>query len=662
LGACVQGPGGDRVYTEGSGRIYGVGYDGDMLALGSDVVIVGPKWIDLAGMAAWNVSDVGYSETNGAKQWTGRIHVTQDRGCRYRQILQESNGLVSVDMSVTAEADIPTEGIYLFLGLPLEAFAGGRCEARGTNGQPVRATMPRSKPTDPRFLLVDTDHVTVTDVSRRMRVDISFDKPRGVTIQDEREWNVSRYALFTRLSQAPVLRKGETASIRFGIQLEGKADHAAVQLSMERAGGLYTLDGFGGNFVYQLSSPVTRFNLDSLRIAWGRTQMSLTDWEPENDDASPTNTQWQVLEARDVPGSTLRHEFVLAQELTKKGIPYVVSIWDLPEWMYADPGRGKDVFGRRIAPEKWDELLESIGSYLLYAKRQYSAEPDLFSFNECREGVRVQLSAEEHRDAIQRIGAHLEGLELKTKMLLADNASPGDTESYAAPTVADAEAMRHVGAVAVHSWGGATPAQYGAWSELAKKIEKPLLISELGTDALAWHTPWQFRTFHYALDELRMVQEILLHARPQGTMEWELTGDYAVADVRKEGNGSETVVPGWRYAFIKHFCNLTPLKARALGTQSSQSNVLFTAFVGKEGDAPVYTLHIANLGPSREAVLSGLPRTVLSLRMIVTTEQDMFKEMAPVPVRRGKLSVNLPAQSLLTLTTAGEAQLPDRGK
>ena len=124
-----------------------------------------------------------------------------------------------------------------------------------------------------------------------------------------------------------------------------------------------------------------------------------------------------------MPGSELQRGFLLAQELQKKGVPLVISIWDLPEWMYANPGRGREAYGRRIAPDKWDELLESIGSYLLYAKRRYGVEPCLFSFNECQEGVRVLFSAEEHRDAIKRMGAYFGTLGLKTAMLLADSAA-----------------------------------------------------------------------------------------------------------------------------------------------------------------------------------------------------------------------------------------------
>jgi hypothetical protein len=492
----------------------------------------------------------------------------------------------------------------------------------------------------------------VIDGGGGSRVELSLDSPRFVTVQDERMWNLASYALLVRFSTNSTLQKGDTVSLGLCLKVTGTADHAEAQLSVDSQRRLYTLDGFGGNFVYGIQSPVTRFNLDSLRIAWARTQMNLVEWEPENDNDSATNTNWQVLEGRDVPGATLRQEFVLAQELQKKGVSCVISIWDLPEWLYVNTGQERHAYGRRLAPEKWDELLECMGSYLLYAKRQYGVEPALFSFNECREGVRVQFSAEEHADVIRRIGGHFQRLGLKTRMLLADNASLRGSEGYAIPTVKDAEAMRYVGAISVHSWGGATPAEYAVWNDLSRKINKPLLITELGVDPEAWHTPWVFRTFSYALQELRMYQDVLLHARPQGTMEWEFTSDYGIAEVQKDETGWEAVIPRWRYSFIKHFCNLTPLKAHGLATKSNHPKVLFTAFRGGgHNNEDILVLHIANLGASRMATLSGIPEEIRSVRTVLSTEKDLFKEMASMPVRRGKVSLNLPAQSLLTLTT-----------
>ncbi len=59
-----------------------------------------------------------------------------------------------------------------------------------------------------------------------------------------------------------------------------------------------------------------------------------------------------------------------------------------------------------------------------------------------------------------------------------------------------------------------------------KRLNIPLLIGELGVDAAAYHTPDYIQSFYYALQELKMYQEILLYARPRGTMQWEFTSDY----------------------------------------------------------------------------------------------------------------------------------------
>ena len=650
------GPGsrgmGESVYTEGNGRLRGIGYDGEEMAIGSDIVVAIAGWSSVGSLSTWDVSAARYAETNGARQWSGLIRLDGDRACRYAQAIEESDGQANIRLSVTAEADLEDlDGVYVFLRFPVEVFAGGTCEVRGANDRPLRAVAPRDMPETPHFLSSTTDKVTIADRAGEKRVEFIFDSPRAVTLQDERAWNLPRYAAIAKFSTNSFLRKGDTVAIGFSVRVTGRADHAPVRLAMDANRALYVLDGFGGSFVYGVRSPVTRFNLDTLRIAWARTQMSLADWEPENDDASPTNTNWRVLEGRDVPGSTLRQEFVMAQELQKKGIPYVISIWDLPEWMYVDPGRGREAFGRRIARGLWNEVLESIGSYLLYAKQRYGVEPDLLSFNECQQGVRVLLSAEEHRDTIKRLGVHMEGRGLKTAMLLADSASPRGTLTYTIPAMEDPEAMRYVGALAVHSWGGATPEEYAAWSDLARRIGKPLLISEVGVDADAWHTPWCLRTFDYALRELGMYQELLLHARPRGAMEWEFTSDYAIAEAVTGANGEISVVPGWRYSFIKHFSNLTPAKAKALATRSSHPRVLFTAFAGSTTNGWVHTLHVANLGAARPVALSGIPREIRSLRALLTSQDEMFKELDPVPVRRGSLRMNLPARSLLTLTT-----------
>jgi O-glycosyl hydrolase len=368
--------------------------------------------------------------------------------------------------------------------------------------------------------------------------------------------------------------------------------------------------------------------------------MSLIEWEPQNDNGSPYDTDFGPLAARDKPGSRLRLEFELMRRLQDKGIPFVTSVWRLPEWLLADRGVKKpNDQQRKIDPLLWDELLESIGSYLLYARDKYGVEPDLFSFNEPEIGVRILFTPQEHRQAIRSIGAHLESLGLKTKMLLGDVSNPRGTHTYTLPAAQDPEAMRHVGAISFHSWGGASEAQYKAWADLAERLSLPLLVAEMGTDAGGW-VGSSYDSYWYGIEEVRVYQELLLFAKPQGTMYWEFTADYSL--VRSTSDG---IVPTGRFWLTKHFTNLTPPNSQVLGVSSDHPKVLMSGFE-KDGG---YTVHIANVSAAREAILTGLPPEIAQWHAVRTTEEAGFAELEPVAAESGGLRLSLPARSLLTL-------------
>jgi hypothetical protein len=336
----------------------------------------------------------------------------------------------------------------------------------------------------------------------------------------------------------------------------------------------------------------------------------------------------------------LRADFAAMRRFQQMGIPYVISIWWLPERFYTDPfEQPRMAKFRLIAPDRWDELLDLLGSYLLYALREYSVEPDLFSFNEANLGVYVGLTPETHTDAIKRIGAHFRKLGLKTKMLLGDATGPRDTHKFVLAAAADPEAMQFVGAVAFHSWGGGTAEQYAAWGDVGEWLNLPLLVTELGVDAAAYHTR-SWNSFHYGLREARMTQELLLHARPQGTQFWQFTNDYALVRVKRDGS----VEPTGRFWLMKHFTDLTPQKSEALATTSNQPAVLFTAF--RSGVS--YALHVLNLGAAREVMLEGLPEA--EWQAFETTEAAPYQSKPAGRSDAGKLHWNLPARSLVTLT------------
>lgn len=655
LGPSV--PAMENAQTDGNGRITELHGNGESMELVSELRLALPRWSRFASQAPWHTTEVKFSESGGRKEWSGRIRIEDRRYGRYRQTLWESNDVTFLDLQVTAETNLDLEGVFLFLTIPTPVMAGGICELSSNENAIAAAALPASTPADqePRFLQAIADRMLWVDPSGTYRLELNFDRPRQLTVQDDRAWNSPTYSLFTRMTTGP-LRTNETAALRLRLRLMAREDHAPVRLVVDTQRTRYQYEGGGGNFVYGLESPVTQYALDQLRLAWARTALNLAEWEPENDNASPSNINWSALGRSDRPGSNLQREFLLSRQLAQRRIPTCASIWRLPEWMYTDPGKGREAQGRRIADGSWPEVLESIGSYLQYAKRQYGFEPELLSFNEASEGVNVALTATEQRDAIRRIGAHLARLGLKTKLLLGDVGSPRGTTEYVRPALAEPDVMQYVGALAFHSWGGATAREYAAWPELARAARRPLLVTELGVDASAWQTPWIIPSYAYALKELRMIQEVLLYAEPQAILEWELTSDYATAQVTKDRAGKSQCTPGFRFHFLRHFYNLTPHPAIALVTTSDHPKVLLTAFasdIPAQNTPPVTTLslHIANLGSARPALLTGLPLDIDSLRVMLSNENTGSRRLDPIPVERGQVQLDLPAQSLVTLTT-----------
>jgi hypothetical protein len=134
-------------------------------------------------------------------------------------------------------------------------------------------------------------------------------------------------------------------------------------------------------------------------------------------------------------------------------------------------------------------------------------------------------------------------------------------------------------------------------------------------------------------------------------MQWEFTSDYGLVAEEKGPDGASRLVPHARFHFVRHFCNLTPPKADALGAASDHPQVLFTAFRGQAGGKPVLTLHIANLAGDRPARLTGLPAGLGPLRAVRTSADESFEELPPVALEDGAADLTLARQSLLTLTT-----------
>ncbi|MGE5570256.1 MAG: hypothetical protein ACM3S5_14565 [Rhodospirillales bacterium] len=553
--------------------------------------------------------------------WTGAFELPDGGTGRMEMKSEEDDSGVRYSASVTAETELRVDAIELVIDLPRLVFLNGRVSP--DDGEAV--ALAASRPASPVLYRGEPRVLRFRDAEGAIALDIAFERTCLSALIDRWDTAGRSFQLRAALQRGP-LPQGKSAGLTAALQLKNSSAAQAVQITLDASRPRYRFDGFGGNYCWNTASPVSAYTLKNLKVAWGRTEMKLQQWDLE----------------RDNPGPAIRADMETMRRFHEMGVPYVISIWWLPERFYTDPyEKPRSTHFRKIDPEKWDELLELVGGYLDYAKREYSVEPDLFSFNEANIGVYVGQTPEEHAKVIKRFGVYFRKLGLKTKMLLGDATGPRDTHKFVLEAAADPDAMQYVGAVGFHSWGGATPEQYAAWGDVAEWLGLPLLVTELGVDAAAYNNR-AYNSYHYGLREARLTQELLLHARPQGTQFWQFTNDYGLARQRPDG----TVEPTARFWLMKHFTDLTPQKSEALAVSSDQPSVLCTAFRG----GGRYVLHILNLGGARTASLDGLPEA--DWEATETIETGHFKARHAGSSAAGKLSLKLPARSLVTLTAS----------
>ncbi len=638
---------GVEVLPDMHGGIAGLRASGEDLPLRLDLRLPAKGWNRTARL---NPARPAVASTEGkTRTWHGTIELEKGKPCRYQITHRPVGESVAVEVKVVAEVDLDVEGVYLWGQLPVGQFQGGKVSLTAEDGRETLVDCPATLSEKYIFLAGRASRVHMADAPQRTAVEFQFDRPISTSVQDDRKFNGSDYSFLFQLVPGPLQADQETA-VRMTIVPTATPDTRQARLALDPTRVRYRLDGFGGNYCFSVDSPPARYTLENLRSAWARIELIASQWAPDAADFAAAEPDWRKLESRDKPGSSLRRRFEFDQQLQKRSIPLVTSIWWLPEWLY---GKGEGVDGhRRIVPrDKWPKLADVIGSYLLHQKRRYGVEPDLFSFNESNIGVMVLMTPEEHRDIIKFLGAHFARLGLKTRMLLGDSTGAGSIR-FTTPAAEDAECLKYVGAVAFHSWGGAEANVYAGWADLADRLKLPLLVTELGVDANYSVRPHEQPG--YGLREVEMYQQLLLHARPAGTMYWEFTSDYSLVGWQKKPDGQVEISPTDRFFFARHFCNLTPPGADALATSSDHPKVLVTAFAAGEGRERVCTIHIANLGLARGATLEGLPAGVSRFRAFATSPTDSFRQLDPVESKDSRIELTLPARSLLTLTNFPE--------
>jgi hypothetical protein len=669
-----------------SGSVTGIRVEGQLFAVNSRMCVVRPDWSGtLRGGGRGNYTREGKIVTvkmqPAAPGGRGPAVPTQPAGqppapsfYAVKSVEDTGPGTAKIDVEYTFPAATDMAGAYLCLQLPASDYSGGRMQlidpvapapaaVPPAAGTPVAAAQPGRGPVDvsgeislaPRnndqneYVRATASGVRFT--TPRRQLEVRFSEPAEVVVRDDRRQNDFGIQVYLAVLSGKAA-ENQTVKKSFNLKVTGEIDKTPAQIVVEagRPGRLHA--GFGGNFRLQFPKTdpaIIQYNLDNMRLAYGRVAMPWNTWHPI-EEADP------LAEARAgkvAPGVDAAMR--MAQRLARMGTRVIVSDWAPPAWAIvgagnraAGGGRGGGGGGGFLDPAKMDRIKESLAGYLVFLKEKYGVEAVAFSFNESDIGINVRQTAREHADLIKTLGPYFASRGLATKLLVGDtgNATP---VHFIDDAMNDAEARQWIYAVSFHSWRGTTPENLAIWGANARALNVPLLVGEGGADSNAHTYPQLFREPFFALQEVETYERIRSIAQAESILHWQLTADYSLLAGGGQYNDNGPLRPTQRFWNMKQLAS-TPPNVFYLPAKCDRPGLTCTAF----GDiaSGVYAVNVVNTGAARPTTLTGLPVEVKQLRVWVTDAQRGMQEGARIPVTDGKAQFTLDPASYTTLVSA----------
>lgn len=521
-----------------------------------------------------------------------------------------SPGTVNVHVHLVAHTDMRLTGVYFYIHLPAADFAGEQTDL-------------------PNGIAVSGDHRDFA---------LTLADSRHISVYDNRHDRLPTRDLYFPLWTGN-LSAAQNVDVNFTLKVTGDVDHSPATITVDPFETGSPFAGIGGNFRIQgpADPAQIQYNLDHLRVVWGRVAMPWNVWQPdENQDPIQAASSGHLDEG-------VKAAMEMARTLSRKNISMIISDWAAPDWalMPRDPN-SPPFRGRRLNQRKWPQICKSIASYLLYMKQNYGAEPRLFSFNESDIGINVLQSPAEHADTIKRLGAYFASQGLTTKMLLGDTGDPTPMH-FIDTAMSDPEAVKYIGAVSFHSWRGGTVEQFTRWANAAKQLNVPLLVAEGGTDSNSYAYPALFLEPWYGLGEMAEYVEICRICQPLSILQWQLTNDYSLLTGGHDGLPLKPTQRFWNLTQL----DLTPAGSAALPITCDQPAISACAYL--DPGTGTCTIHLVNEGPTREATISGFSRFATQVHVYVTDATRSVQELPLLTITQGKATLTLDSQSFTTL-------------
>jgi hypothetical protein len=646
--------------TMPSGSLTGIRMDGQLFEVNSRMCVVRPDWSgNLRSGGQTSYTRDGKVVTVKMQPATPRPGAPAPPVAPGRQapapafyavesVEDTGPGTAKLDLEYTFPAAVEIAGAYLCLQLPSAMYSGGRMQLVDPVA-PAPAEISLTTGTQDRNEYVHATARGVRFIAARRQLEVMFSEPAEVVVRDDRRQNNFDFQVYLGVLSGGAAEK-QTARQTFNFKVAGEVDKAPAEIAIEASHPGRAFAGMGGDFKLQnprTDPAVIQYNLDNMRVAWGRVEIPWRAWHP-TEDVDPLA---EARAGRIAPA--VQQTMEMTRKLALKGMPFVVSCWGPPTWAVVGGAEGAMRGGGFLDPAKMDHIKKSIADYLVFMKEKYGAEAVAFAFNEWDYGP-VRQTPREHMELIKILGPYFASRGLATKMMLGDISHPYPV-SLVGDATNDPEVGKWVSVVSYHSWTGGTDANLAEWDAVAQKMNVPLLITEAGLDPGAHQYSQLFLEPHYALREIELYERILALSKPTSILHWQLTADYSlvtgggVAYFHDDG----PIRPTQRFWDVKQMASIPP-NVYYLPVKCDRPGLTCAAF-GNIATG-VYAVHVVNTGAARPTTITGLPAEVKELRVWVTDGQRGMQEGQRIPVSGGKAQFQLDATSFTTMIGAAPAQ------
>jgi O-glycosyl hydrolase len=327
---------------------------------------------------------------------------------------------------------------------------------------------------------------------------------------------------------------------------------ADAKISLQPQLTFQTIENLSGNYCQanykdKAEDAVGQFTLNRFKPTNVRFAIPIRQWEPQNDNKSASEVYWPGFKDTGVTESLFR---MLKTMKNRHGVKtFTGSIWDLPDWMVANPEEREK---RKVKPEMYAEVAESIGTFLRHAKGKYGVEINYISFNEADGGYQIQFSAQEMIAFIKVAVPIIEKIGVSVKFLTGDVHRTDATVPYVSELLADESIRKYLGPISFHSWWSNTLSEtaFEKIADLGKQYNLPIWCTEVGYNAFLWKTPEAHPTWLNAWEIAKIYHRVLRYSGAVVTHYWTFQDNFPLVSA-----DTLTTYPIFQYTerLIKHF-------------------------------------------------------------------------------------------------------------